>query len=53
MSSPNLRDCCQTAELDGEKPEEHFPRCDARREDPGQDALFDITPQPQKGGPLL
>ena len=56
MTSPNLRECCQRADLNRIKPEDHFPVCDARAEDPPeeQDALFDVTPPatpPQ--GPLL
>lgn len=27
----DLRDCCQRAEIDGLTPEQHAPRCDARR----------------------
>lgn len=56
MTSPNLRDCCQLAVLDGVSPLDHFPVCDARAEDPPeeQDALFDIAPPERKeGGPQL
>ena len=56
MTSPNLRDCCQRAVLDGVSPLDHYELCDARAEDPPeeQDALFDITPPArQEGGPLL
>ncbi|MFF0864207.1 hypothetical protein ACFYUV_20785 [Nonomuraea sp. NPDC003560] len=46
--------CCQRAFVDGETAEEHFPRCDARAEDPPLDALFEITPPArEEGGPLL
>lgn len=46
MMSSRLRDCCQEAILDGFSPQDHFPVCDARADDPPeeQDALFDITP---------
>jgi hypothetical protein len=53
MTAPDLRPCCQQAAIDGITADEHFPRCDARADDPDQDALFDLTPQPQTGGPLL
>lgn len=54
MTSPDLRDCCQRAVLDGVSPQDHFPVCDARADDPPQDALFDITPPERKeGGPQL
>jgi hypothetical protein len=54
MTAPDLRDCRQTAALDGITPADHYPVCDARADDPDQDALFDITPpKPEEGGPLL
>ncbi|MEV0382328.1 hypothetical protein [Nonomuraea sp. NPDC050643] len=43
----DLRSCCQKAFIDRETPEEHFPRCTARDEDPQTEALFDpFTPAP-------
>ena len=51
--APDLRDCCQRSLLDGETPEEHFPRCDARAEDPPTGALFDLPDEPQQGGQHL
>lgn len=54
MTAPDLRPCCQQAVIDGVRPEDHFPDCDGRAEDPPQDALFDLTPpKPEEGGPLL
>lgn len=46
MTSPNLRDCCQQAVLDGVSPQDHFLVCDARADDPPeeQSSLFDIAP---------
>lgn len=41
----DLRPCCQQAVLDGVRPEDHFPDCDGRDEDPPQDALFRIVPE--------
>jgi hypothetical protein len=48
----DLPRCCQQAVLDGFSPEEHFPVCDARREESG--ALLDLdSPKTPEGGPLL
>jgi hypothetical protein len=47
----SLRSCCQRALLDGETPEEHFPRCDARAEDPQTEVLFDLNPTTEEGRP--
>lgn len=50
----DLRTCCQRSLLDQETPEEHFPVCDARAEDPPAPALFDLpSPKTEEGGPLL
>ncbi|MFI7691728.1 hypothetical protein ACIBQ6_21855 [Nonomuraea sp. NPDC049655] len=49
----DLRRCCQQAVLDGETPEEHYPRCDARAEPPTP-PLFALAPvTPEEGGGLL
>ena len=50
MTVADLRTCCQRALLDGSTPEEHFPRCDARAEDPQAEVLFDLDPT-EEGGP--
>ncbi|WP_193319022.1 hypothetical protein [Nonomuraea phyllanthi] len=47
----DLRPCCQQAGLDGTTPEEHFPVCDARAEDPQTEALFDLFATTEEGGP--
>jgi hypothetical protein len=49
----DLRPCCQQAELDQLTPEQHYPKCDARAEDPPTDALFDLPDQPKQGGQHL
>lgn len=47
-----LRPCCQQAALDGETPEQHYPRCSARSEDPPTTALVSLSELlPEEGGP--
>jgi hypothetical protein len=47
----DLRPCCQRDTLDGLTPEEHYPRCDARAEDPQAEVLFGIAPETTEGEP--
>lgn len=47
----DLRSCCQRAALDGETPEQHYPKCDGRAEDPPTPALVSLSELAQEGGP--
>lgn len=49
----DVRECCQTALIDGLSELEHFPDCDAREDDPPTDTLFDLPSQPKQGGQHL
>jgi hypothetical protein len=51
--TPDLRPCCQQAAIDGHTPVEHWPVCDARADDPQEDALFDLPGQSKQGGQHL
>ena len=48
--SGDLRECCQTALIDGLTLADHFPDCDAHKDDPPTDALFPLPGQPTTGG---
>lgn len=48
----DLRPCCQRDALDGLTPEEHYPRCDARADDPQSEVLFVLgAPETTEGEP--
>jgi hypothetical protein len=51
--TPDLRPSCQQAAIDGHTPVEHWPRCDARADDPPTGTLFDLPDQPKQGGQHL